>query len=202
MIADNKASGATSLRQLNTGVSDCRACALWEKATQAVCGEGPADARVLVVGEQPGDQEDLTGKPFVGPAGRLLDQALARANVDRKQLYVTNAVKHFSFELRGKRRLHKTPTQNEVAACNRWLAGEIRLLKPGLIVCLGATALRALLGPSARVLANRGKVLATSLGVPVLVTVHPSSILRTPPESRDEAFASLVADLKQIHNHV
>ena len=202
MTSDSKAGNATSLRQLDAAIATCKACPLWEKATQAVCGEGAVSARVMLVGEQPGDQEDLAGKPFVGPAGRLLDQALERAGVDRKLLYVTNAVKHFSWEPRGKRRLHKTPTQNEIVACKQWLLGEIRLLKPALIVCLGATALRALMGPGARVLANRGKFLDSELGLPVLVTVHPSSILRTPPEERDTAFAALIADLERIRDRI
>jgi uracil-DNA glycosylase len=189
---------ADSLKELAAGVTKCRACPLWERATQAVFGEGNPKARIIAVGEQPGDQEDLSGKPFVGPAGKVLDDALQRAGVDRRDLYVTNAVKHFSWEMRGKRRLHKTPTQQEVAACNDWLLGEIRLIEPELIVCLGATAVRAVLGPKVKVLVNRGHFLDTPFGIPALVTVHPSSILRVPPETRDDAFEALVADLKQI----
>src|ERR1700686_997361 len=128
---------ARSLKELDAGIAQCRGCPLWERATQAVCGEGGAKANIMLVGEQPGDQEDLTGKPFVGPAGRVLDEALAKAGIDRKDVYVTNAVKHFSWEPRGKRRLHKTPSQQEVAACPDWLLGEIRLGAPRLIGCPG-----------------------------------------------------------------
>jgi uracil-DNA glycosylase family protein len=191
---------AGSLKELAAGEAKCRACPLWERATQAVPGEGSPNARIVAVGEQPGDQEDLVGKPFVGPAGRVLDEALERAGVDRRDLYVTNAVKHFSWELRGKRRLHKTPTQQELAACQEWLLGEIRLIEPELIVCLGGTAVRAVLGPKIKVLANRGQFLESPFGIPTLVTVHPSSILRVPTETRDEAFAALVADLERIRD--
>jgi len=191
---------AASLKELAASVAKCRACPLWERATQSVFGEGSPKARIIAVGEQPGDQEDLTGKPFVGPAGKVLDEALQRAGVDRGDLYVTNAVKHFSWEMRGKRRLHKTPTQQEVAACQDWLLGEIRLIEPELIVCLGGTAVRAVLGPKVKVLANRGQFLESPFGIPTLVTVHPSSILRVPPEARDDAFAALVADLKRIRD--
>src|SRR3977135_3541072 len=148
---------ARSLKELDAGIVRCRGCPLWERATQAVCGEGGTKASVMLVGEQPGDQEDLTGRPFVGPAGRVLDDALEKAGVDRKEIYVTNAVKHFSWEPRGKRRMHKTPSQQEVAACLDWLRQELRLVKPSIIVCLGATAAKALLGPSVRVTVDRGK---------------------------------------------
>jgi DNA polymerase len=152
----------------------------------------------MLVGEQPGDQEDKTGKPFVGPAGGILDQALQKAGVDRNDVYITNAVKHFSWEQRGKRRMHKTPTQQEVAACLDWLEAEIRLIGPEIIVALGATAVRALLGPAVRVLINRGKLLDRPRGPRVLVTVHPSSILRMPPEDRDKAFEAFVRDLARL----
>ena len=191
---------ARSLKELDAGIVRCRGCPLWERATQAVCGEGGAKARVMLVGEQPGDQEDLTGKPFVGPAGRVLDDALEKAGVDRKQVYVTNAVKHFSWEPRGKRRMHKTPAQQEVAACLDWLLGEIRLVAPRLIVCLGGTAVRALLGPKVKVLVNRGRVFHSEWGPKILVTVHPSSILRVPPEDRAQAFDLLVKDLARIND--
>ena len=202
-MADSKseiAADARSLKELDAGIARCRGCPLWERATQAVCGEGGAKARVMLVGEQPGDQEDLTGKPFVGPAGRVLDEALEKAGVDRKDVYVTNAVKHFSWEPRGKRRMHKTPAQQEVAACLDWLLGEIRLVSPRLIVCLGGTAARALLGPKVKVLANRGKFFDSEWGPKILVTVHPSSILRVPPEDRAQAFALLVKDLARIRD--
>jgi uracil-DNA glycosylase family protein len=191
---------ARSLKELDAGIERCRGCSLWERATQAVCGEGGAKARIMLVGEQPGDQEDLTGKPFVGPAGKVLDEALEKAGVNRKDVYVTNAVKHFSWEPRGKRRMHKTPAQQEVAACLDWLLGEIRLITPRLIVCLGGTAVRALLGPKVKVLANRGKFFDSEWGPKILVTVHPSSILRVPPEDRAQAFELLVKDLARIRD--
>ena len=191
---------ARSLKELDAGIVRCRGCPLWERATQAVCGEGGAKAGVMLVGEQPGDQEDLTGKPFVGPAGRVLADALEKAGVDRKEVYVTNAVKHFSWEPRGKRRMHKTPAQQEVAACLDWLLGEIRLVAPRLIVCLGGTAVRALLGPKVKVLVNRGKFFDSEWGPKILVTVHPSSILRVPPEDRAQAFDLLVEDLARIND--
>ena len=192
------AAEAKSLAELDAAIARCRGCPLWERATQAVRGEGSPKARIMLVGEQPGDQEDLTGKPFVGPAGRVLDEALAKAGIDRRDVYVTNAVKHFSWEPRGKRRLHKTPAQQEVAACLDWLLGEIRLITPEIIVCLGGTAVRALLGPKAKVLVNRGKLFESEWGPQILVTVHPSSILRVPPEDREEAFNLFVKDLARI----
>ncbi|HKE41015.1 MAG TPA: UdgX family uracil-DNA binding protein [Casimicrobiaceae bacterium] len=200
-MADSKsklAAEAQSLDHIAAGIARCRGCRLWERATQAVGGEGSPKSRIIFVGEQPGDQEDLAGKPFVGPAGRVLDEALEEAGVDRRDVYVTNAVKHFSWEPRGKRRMHKTPAQQEIAACQDWLAAEIRLIAPDLIVALGATAVRALLGPGVRVLVNRGKFLPSDWGVKVLVTVHPSSILRVPPEDRDQAFDAFVKDLAKI----
>jgi uracil-DNA glycosylase len=192
------AAEASSLQELSRAIARCRRCALWEHATQAVCGEGSVKARIMLVGEEPGDQEDLAGKPFVGPAGRVLDEALAKAGIDRREIYVTNAVKHFSWTPRGKRRMHKTPTQQQIAACLDWLEAEIRLIAPEIIVCLGATAARALLGPQARVLADRGRFFASPWGPRVLVTVHPSSILRVPPEDRAKAFALFVRDLVRL----
>jgi len=192
------ATEASSLEQLAGEVSRCRGCKLWERATQAVCGEGNPKAKIMLVGEQPGDQEDLAGKPFVGPAGKVLDEALQKAGVDRKDVFITNAVKHFSWEPRGKRRMHKTPTQQEVAACMDWLEAEVRLIAPEIIIALGATAVRALLGPEVRVLVNRGKLLDSPWGPRVLVTVHPSSILRVPPEDRDKAFEAFVRDLARL----
>ena len=192
------AAEAASLQQLASEIARCRGCPLWERATQAVCGEGGPKARIMLVGEQPGDQEDLAGKPFVGPAGRVLDDALQKAGVDRRQVYVTNAVKHFSWTPRGKRRMHKTPTQQEIAACLDWLRAEIRLIGPEIIVCLGATAARALLGPHVRVLADRGRFFESEWGPRVLVTMHPSSILRVPPEDRAKAFEMFVKDLARL----
>ena len=189
-----------SLEELREAAKSCKNCDLWKLGTQTVFGEGSAHSKLMFVGEQPGDQEDLTGKPFVGPAGKVLDEALEKAGVDRKEVYVTNAVKHFSWEPRGKRRMHKTPAQQEVAACLDWLLGEIRLVSPRLIVCLGGTAVRALLGPKVKVLANRGKFFDSEWGPKILVTVHPSSILRVPPEDRAQAFKLLVKDLARIRD--
>jgi DNA polymerase len=164
-----------------------------------VFGEGPADARVLLVGEQPGDQEDRSGHPFVGPAGQLLDRALEAASVDRRSVFVTNAVKHFKWELRGKRRLHKKPIQREIAACFQWLEREIEMLKPRVIVCLGATAAQALLGGAFRVSRQRGQLVSSRYAPNVFATMHPSAILRmTEGDEREQAFQDFVADLKLI----
>jgi len=175
---------------------DCTACPLYKNATQTVFGEGPHDARIVVVGEQPGDQEDLQGHPFVGPAGRVLDEALQAASIDRKQLYVTNAVKHFKNEPRGKRRIHKKPSDMEIDACRPWLEHELAAIQPPLVIALGATAIRGIFGRALPVLANRGKLIALNPAIQVLITVHPSMILRVPPEDRDTEFAKFVADLK------
>jgi DNA polymerase len=197
-VAGQRFTGVT-LADLREAVDDCRACPLWERATQGVPGEGSSKARVMLVGEQPGDQEDLAGRPFVGPAGRLLDAALEKAGVDRNQVYVTNVVKHFSWIPRGKRRIHKTPTQSEIAACLDWLEAEIRLLHPRVIVCLGATAAKALLGRDFRVSIERGRLIEGGIAPFMLATVHPSSILRITDEAeRKEAFEHLAADLAVI----
>lgn len=191
--------GTRDLRALRAAAASCRACPLWRNATQTVFGEGPARARVLVVGEQPGDQEDRAGHPFVGPAGRLLDQAFEAAGVDRDTLFITNAVKHFKWVPRGKRRLHEKPASLELAACRPWLEAEIRAVRPEVIVCLGATAARTVIGRVVRVLSERGRWLETEFGVPALITVHPSSLLRL--RDRQEAaaaFDELVADLRKI----
>src|SRR5882724_4002401 len=160
----------------------CRACDLYKRATQTVFGEGPARATLMLIGEQPGDAEDLSGHPFVGPAGKLLDRALADAGIDRATVYLTNVVKHFKFEPRGTRRIHKKPRASEIGACRPWLETEIALVKPQVIVCLGATAAQALLGPGFKVTQQRGVVVASPLAARVLATVHPSSILRAPDE--------------------
>jgi uracil-DNA glycosylase len=184
---------------LKDAAKDCRDCPLWEHATQTVFGEGSARAEVMLVGEQPGDQEDLQGHPFVGPAGQLLDRALAEAGVERKLVYVTNAVKHFKWEPRGKRRLHKTPAQREIDACRQWLEGEIRVIRPRVVVCLGATAAKALLGPDFRVSSGRGRYVASPHAEYVFATFHPSALLRLRgAEERDIAFRQLVADLSLI----
>lgn len=176
--------------------ASCRRCTLYGPATQTVFGEGPADARVMVVGEQAGDQEDLAGRPFVGPAGQLLDRALAEAGLDRSKLYVTNAVKHFKFTVTGKRRIHATPNVSEVQACRWWLEREIAEIAPGVTVMLGATAGRAVLGRAVAVMKERGKPIALAHGVGLL-TVHPSYLLRVPdPDLKKQEYARFVDDLR------
>jgi DNA polymerase len=192
-----------SLAELREEARGCRACPLWKNATQTVFGEGRRSASILFVGEQPGDQEDLAGRPFVGPAGRLLDKALAEAGIDRKATYVTNAVKHFKFEPRGKRRIHKKPNEMEIAACHQWLEGELREVDPQVVVALGATAARAVFGRATAIGKNRGRVIPaqeaqTFTNADVLVTVHPSYLLRVPDEDRHAAYAEFVADLKLL----
>jgi uracil-DNA glycosylase len=184
---------------LRTAATQCRGCELWEPATQVVFSAGNPRARLALVGEQPGDVEDREGIPFVGPAGKLLQRALDEAGVAAADVYVTNAVKHFRFTERGKRRIHQTPQMSHIKACRPWLAAEITVVDPALIVCLGATAAKALLGPAFKVTQQRGQLLEqdTPVGVrQVLATVHPSSVLRGDPAERDEAFAGLVADLR------
>jgi DNA polymerase len=191
---------------LRAAARDCRACPLWEPATQTVFGKGPEDARVVLVGEQPGDVEDRRGEPFVGPAGRLLDKALVDAGIDRSLTYVTNAVKHFRFTPTPKRRLHQTPGPEHIAACRPWLDAELALTSPELVVVLGATAARALLGASFRITRQRGQLMpfespaiGEDAGVHaawILATTHPSAVLRVPEEDRAAAYDALVADLK------
>jgi uracil-DNA glycosylase family protein len=177
----------------------CRACPLWRAATQTVFGEGATNAALVMVGEQPGDKEDLEGRPFVGPAGTLLDRAMEQAGIDRADVYVTNAVKHFKWEPRGKRRLHKKPNSREMAACRPWLAAELRILKPKLLLCLGGTAAATIMGSQVRVLRDRGKVMASSYCEKTMVTVHPSALLRAPDEaSRAKAYGEFVRDLKKV----
>ena len=186
---------AADIDTLRGAVQGCRGCPLFGPATQAVFGEGPADASVMLVGEQPGDAEDLSGRPFVGPAGQVLDRALEAAGIDRGAIYLTNAVKHFSFEPRGKRRIHQTPRMSEMRACRPWLEAELHRVRPSVLVLLGSTAARALLGPQARVMALRGGVLEnTSWAERVIVTVHPSAVLRS-EEDGPRYFSMLVADL-------
>lgn len=172
---------------------------MWKTGTQTVFGEGSRHAKVIFVGEQPGNDEDLAGKPFVGPAGKLLDKALVEAGIERDEVYVTNAVKHFKWEPRGKRRIHKKPNAREIAACRPWLDAEIDLLKPAVVVCLGATAAQTLLGKNFKVSQRRGEFVESPLAKHVTATVHPSSILRAPDdESRRAEYARFVADLKKI----
>jgi uracil-DNA glycosylase len=197
--AQAKISSAPTLGELATLAKDCKACELWKRATQVVFGEGRPHSRVMLIGEVPGDQEDVAGKPFVGPAGKLLDAALLEAGIDRNQVYVTNAVKHFNWEPRGKRRIHKKPSTAEIRACRPWLEAEIDRLKPQVIVCLGATAAQALLGNQFRVTQHRGEFIDSEFAPYVSATVHPSSILRAPDEeARREETARFVADLKKI----
>jgi uracil-DNA glycosylase len=187
----------TSLRTLGAAAEDCRGCDLYKTATQVVFGSGPRTARVMFVGEQPGDQEDRQGEPFVGPAGAVLQKALEEAGIPRDTAYLTNAVKHFKWEPRGKRRIHKKPRASEIKACRPWLEAELRAVKPVVIVCLGATAAQSVLGPQFKLMQQRGQVLPTALAERVVATIHPSAVLRAPDsEGRRAAYDSLVADLK------
>jgi uracil-DNA glycosylase len=185
-----------TLTKLREAAAGCQACPLWETGTQTVFGEGSADAELVFVGEQPGDEEDKAGRPFVGPAGRLLDQALDEAGIDRKLAYVTNVVKHFKWQPRGKRRIHQKPNAAEIAACRPWLDAELALLKPKVLVCLGATAAQALLGRDFRVSQDRGVPVESDLAPVVMATVHPSAILRS--EDRERELALLVEDLRRV----
>jgi|SRR5579872_7204028 len=190
-----------SLKSLAEAAASCRACDLWKNATQTVFGEGAAKAEVMMVGEQPGDKEDLAGKPFVGPAGKLLDKALIEAGIDRKQVYITNAVKHFKWEPRGKVRIHKKPNSKEVAACRPWLDAEIVAIRPKVIVLMGATAAQAVLGRDFKVTQHRGEFIdaATPHAHQVTATVHPSSILRAPDEdARHDEMAAFIEDLRKV----
>jgi DNA polymerase len=195
--APSRRAGSSGLDDLRAEAAECRACHLWKRGTQTVFGEGPVRARLMLVGEQPSSDEDLAGRPFVGPAGRLLDRALGEAGLDRSEVYVTNVVKHFKWEARGKRRIHKKPNASEVAACRPWLEAEIAVVRPEVIVCLGATAARALLGAAFRVTAERGRFIPSAVAPRVMATVHPSSVLRAPDdEARREARRRLVDDLR------
>lgn len=188
-----------SLPALREAAADCKACPLWRTGTQTVFGQGGRRADVMLVGEQPGDREDRDGRPFVGPAGGLLDRALADAGIDRREVYVTNVVKHFKWEARGKRRIHKKPNASEIRACRPWLDGELSVVKPRFVVCLGATAAQALLGPKFRVTQQRGAFVDSDLADYVTATIHPSSILRAPDDdARREQFEGLVGDLRLV----
>ncbi|HLX68889.1 MAG TPA: UdgX family uracil-DNA binding protein [Verrucomicrobiae bacterium] len=188
-----------TIRKLQEAARDCQACPLWKTATQTVFGEGSLHAKVVFVGEQPGNDEDLAGKPFVGPAGKLLDRALVEAGIERDEVYVTNVVKHFKWEPEGKRRIHKKPNAGEIDACRPWLEAELEVLKPKVLVCLGATAAQALLGKEFHVSQQRGVFVESSLAEHVLATVHPSSILRAvDDESRHTETARFVDDLKKV----
>jgi len=188
-----------TLARLRDAAAGCRACPLWKTGTQTVFGEGLTKAEIVFVGEQPGDREDREGRPFVGPAGRVLDEGLDEAGIDRRLAYVTNAVKHFKWESRGKRRIHQKPNAEELAACRPWLDAELSVLDPHVLVALGATAAQSLLGRSFRVTKQRGLPVDSDLAPNVLATVHPSSILRAPDETaRHEAYAAFVADLRVV----
>lgn len=194
---------SSQLEQLRREAAGCKACPLWERATQTVFGEGRAGARLMLVGEQPGNDEDLAGHPFVGPAGKLLDDALAQAGIDRSDTYVTNAVKHFKWEARGKRRIHQKPNALEIRTCSaQWLSAEIELVKPAVLVCLGATAAQALLGKQFRVTKDRGRLLESPVAKSVLATIHPSAILREPDaEARRAEMQRFVEDLRVAARH-
>jgi uracil-DNA glycosylase family protein len=187
-----------TLPKLREAAAGCTACPLHETGTQTVFGEGTSSAEVVFVGEQPGDQEDLQGRPFVGPAGKLLDKALEDAGIDRSKVYVTNVVKHFKWQARGKRRIHQKPNWSEIAACRPWLDAELAVVEPRVLVCLGATAAQALLGPQFRVTRERGRPVESDLAAHVIATVHPSSILRSDPETREQEYAAFVEDMKVV----
>jgi DNA polymerase len=188
-----------TLVELRSSAARCRDCELWERATQTVFGEGPARAEVMLVGEQPGHEEDLDGRPFVGPAGRLLDEALELAGLDRNRVYVTNVVKHFNWEPRGKWRIHKKPTAWQIRACRPWLLSELAAVQPRIVVCLGATAAQALLGRGVRVTQSRGRPIPSVFAPEVFATLHPSAVLRAPDEpSRRVAMAQMVDDLSTV----
>lgn len=191
-----------SIASLNRAAQTCRRCELWQPATQVVFGTGPKDAQVMIVGEQPGDQEDISGRPFVGPSGKLLDRALNSLGLDRDAFYLTNAVKHFRYEQRGKIRMHKNPAVGHVQACKPWLLGELATVKPGIVVCLGATASRAVLGDRFRLMDQRGRWQLLNAGVRVLATVHPAWILRQPAEAHQGAFDSFVDDLRILKDAI
>jgi uracil-DNA glycosylase len=188
-----------TLSSLNRAAAGCQACPLWKTGTQTVFGEGLRESRVMMIGEQPGDQEDKAGRPFVGPAGKLLDKALAAAGIDRKDVYVTNVVKHFKWEARGKRRIHQKPNAEEIGACLPWLEAEIEVVKPRILVCLGATAAQALLGRAFRVTKQRGIVVPSRFEIAAIATVHPSSVLRAPDDdTRRRETALFIEDLRRV----
>jgi uracil-DNA glycosylase len=191
-----------SLRTLRAAAAECEGCDLYKHATQTVFGEGRAHARFMMVGEQPGDSEDRAGHPFVGPAGRVLHEAMALAGISRDDVYVTNVVKHFKFIERGKRRIHQKPKTIEIRACRPWLEAEIEVVRPGLVVALGATAAQAFFGSGFRLLANRGRVIAREGPPPLLVTIHPSAVLRAPDSARHAEMEKFVADLRVVRSSI
>jgi DNA polymerase len=191
-----------TLAKVRDTAKDCRACDLWKLGTQTVFGEGFGKASIMFVGEQPGNEEDLAGHPFVGPAGRLLDRALADAGIDRATVYVTNVVKHFKWKPQGKRRIHQTPRAEEIKACAPWLEAELEVVEPELLVCLGATAVKAVIGSKARVMKDHGEFLESRLGRTAVPTLHPSAILRADPKDREDAMALLIGDLKRVRKRL
>jgi uracil-DNA glycosylase family protein len=191
-----------TLKSLREAAAGCRACPLWENATQTVFGEGLKRARVMLVGEQPGDREDLEGRPFVGPAGRILDQALQEAEIDRGDAYVTNVVKHFKWTSRGKRRIHQTPKAEEIKACAPWVESEIEVVDPEVLVCLGATAVKAVMGPKYRVMKDHGRFVTSELGRLTTATLHPSVVLRANDVDREGAMRMVVDDLRKVRERL
>src|SRR5512144_361139 len=191
-----------TLKALREAAAGCRACSLWKTGTQTVFGEGLKRARLMLIGEQPGDREDIEGHPFVGPAGRILDKALEEAEIERGDAYVTNVVKHFKWKPKGKRRIHQAPRAEELKACAPWFEAELALVDPEVMVCLGATAVRAVIGPKARVMKDHGEFLESRLGRTAMPTLHPSAILRADPSERDEAMALLVGDLARARERL
>jgi uracil-DNA glycosylase len=196
VTADDYLPERLTLESLREAAKVCHGCDLWRNAAQTVFGEGPSDAQMMFVGEQPGDQEDKAGRPFVGPAGRIFDQALEQVGINRSSVYVTNAVKHFKWQPRGKRRIHQKPNAAELAACRPWLDAELAVVQPRVLVCLGATAAQALLGRAFRVTKQRGTPVDSPLAEVVMATIHPSAILRA--EDRDAEYAGFVADLERV----
>jgi DNA polymerase len=196
---DTRTQSDVDLTQLASAARVCTACELYQDATQTVFGEGPPNARLVLVGEQPGDVEDVQGRPFVGPAGALLDRALTEAGIDRADTYVTNAVKHFRFEQRGKRRIHAKPGREHIEACHPWLDRELALIRPQLVVALGATAVQAMFGSKYKVMRDRGAVLDFADDMRAVITIHPSAVLRMRDDDRKQAFSGLVADLRVAH---
>jgi uracil-DNA glycosylase family protein len=201
-LTGEEASGADALipegptlPKLREAAAGCKACPLWKTGTQTVFGEGLKRARLMLIGEQPGDREDIEGHPFVGPAGRILDRALEEAGIERGDAYVTNVVKHFKWKPKGKRRIHQAPRAEEIKACAPWLEAELDVVDPEVMVCLGATAVRAVIGPKAKVMKDHGEFLESRLGRTAMPTLHPSAVLRADPEDRDDAMALLVGDL-------
>jgi len=191
-----------TLKSLRQAAARCKACPLWKTGTQTVFGEGVNRARLMLIGEQPGDREDIEGHPFVGPAGRILDQALEQAGIERGDAYITNVVKHFKWTPKGKRRIHQAPKAEEIKACAPWLEAELEVVDPEVLVCLGATAVRAVIGPKYRVMKDHGEFVESKLGRTAVPTLHPSAILRADDADREDAMGMLVGDLRRVRDHL